>query len=190
VDDLNLDLVGVEMDGRQVKAGPDMRTTNPKVFVAGDASGERLLLHVANWEGRAAGMGAAGVEEVAPVERRLNMSIVFTEPPLAAVGLTEEQAQAEGIDCTVAEARLAETGRAITMDVAHGVMRLVATADRGEILGAQIFGPRADDIIHAVSAVMYYRGTAQDMLAMPWYHPTLSEVLLSLAREISAKCSA
>ena len=188
VDDINLDLAGVEMDGRQVKAGPDMRTTNPKVFVAGDASGERLLLHVANWEGTAAGMGAAGVAEVAAVERRLHMSVVFTDPPLATVGLTEEQAQAEGINCVVAEARFAQTGRAITMDVAHGVMRLVATADDGEILGAQILGPRADDIIHAVSAVMYYRGTAKDMLAMPWYHPTLSEVLLGLAREISAKC--
>ena len=189
VDGLNLELAGVEMDGRQVKAGPDMRTTNPKIFVAGDASGERLLLHVANWEGAAAGAGAAGVAEVDPVERRLNMSVVFTDPPLATVGLTEEQAQAQGIDCMVAETQVAQTGRAITMDVAHGVMRLVATADRGEILGAQILGPRADDLIHAVSAVMYYRGTAKDMLAMPWYHPTLSEVLLGLAREINSKAS-
>ncbi|MCP4861048.1 MAG: FAD-dependent oxidoreductase [Planctomycetes bacterium] len=188
VDDLGLDLAGVELEGRQVKAGPDMRTTNPKIFVAGDASGERLLLHVANWEGVAAGQGAAGVAKVEPVERRLHMSVVFTDPPLATVGLTEEQAQAEGIETVAAEARFAKTGRAITMDVAHGVMRLVATADGGEILGAQILGPRADDIIHAVSAVMFYRGTANDMLSMPWYHPTLSEVLLSLAREISSKC--
>ncbi len=187
VDGLDLGLAGVEMDGRRVKAGPDMRTTNPKIFVAGDATGERLLLHVANWEGAAAGMGAAGVAEVAPVERRLNMSVVFTDPPLATVGLTEEQAQAEGIDTIVAETRFAETGRAITMDVTHGVMRLVATADGGEVLGAQILGPRADDIIHAVSAVMYFHGTAKDMLAMPWYHPTLSEVLLGLAREICKK---
>lgn len=187
VDSLNLDLAGVEMDGRQVKAAPDMRTTNPKVFVAGDASGERLLLHVANWEGTAAGQGAAGVPNVPDVERRLNMGVVFTDPPLATVGMTEEDAKAEGLDVLVAEARFPQTGRAITMDVAHGVMRLVAAAADGEILGAQILGPRADDIIHAVSAVMYYRGTAQDMLAMPWYHPTLSEVLLGLAREISTK---
>jgi len=189
VDELGLDLAGVEMEGRQVVAGSDMRTTNPKVFVAGDASGERLLLHVANWEGTAAGKGAAGVAAVAPVERRLHMSVVFTDPPLATVGMTEAEAQSQNIETVAAEARFPQTGRAITMDVAHGVMRLVASADRGEILGAQILGPRADDIIHAVSAVMYYRGTALDMLAMPWYHPTLSEVLLSLAREIDAKVS-
>jgi pyruvate/2-oxoglutarate dehydrogenase complex dihydrolipoamide dehydrogenase (E3) component len=189
VAELGLDQVGVEMDGRRVKAGPDMQTTHPNIYVAGDATGDRLLLHVANWEGAAAGMGAAGVADVAAVERRLNMSVVFTDPPLATVGLTETQAQAEGINTIVAEARFAQTGRAITMDVAHGVIQLVANADRGEIIGAQILGPRADDIIHAVSAVMYYRGTAKDMLEMPWYHPTLSEVLLGLAREIQAKCS-
>ena len=188
VDGLDLASAGVEVERGRVKAGPNMRTTNPKVFVAGDASGDRLLLHVANWEGVAAGKGAAGVAEVEPVEQRLDMGVVFTDPPLATVGLTEEQAKAEGLNVLVAEARMAGTGRAITMDVAHGVMRLVATADRGEFIGAQILGPRADDIIHAVSAVMYYRGTAKDMLAMPWYHPTLSEVLLGLAREISVKC--
>ncbi|MFK5956676.1 MAG: FAD-dependent oxidoreductase [Planctomycetota bacterium] len=184
VDSLHLELAGVEMDGRQVKAEAVMRTTNPKVFVAGDASGERLLLHVANWEGVAAGQGAAGIANVPAVERRLNMGVVFTDPPLATVGITEEDAKADGIHVLVAEARFPQTGRAITMDVAHGVMRLVASAANGEILGAQILGPRADDIIHAVSAIMYYRGTAADMLAMPWYHPTLSEVLLGLAREI------
>jgi len=184
---LNLELAGVEMDRHQVKAEPDMRTTNSKVFVAGDASGERLLLHVANWEGVAAGQGAAGIANVPAVERRLNMGIVFTDPPLATVGMTEADAKADGIPVLVAEARFPQTGRAITMDVAHGVMRLVANAANGEILGAQILGPRADDIIHAVSAVMYYRGSAADMLKMPWYHPTLSEVLLGLAREISGQ---
>ena len=186
VDDLDLAVAGIEMDGKRVKADSQMRTTHPNVFVAGDATGDRLLLHVANWEGHAAGQGAAGVDGVTPVERRLHMTAVFTDPPLATVGLTEEDARARGLDVVTAEALLQETGRAITMDFANGVVRLVATKERGEILGAQILGPRADDIIHIVSAVMHYRGTASDMLAMPWYHPTLSEVLLSLAREIAA----
>ncbi|MHC4380317.1 MAG: dihydrolipoyl dehydrogenase family protein [Planctomycetota bacterium] len=187
VDDLQLEQAGIEMDRGQVKTNSDLRTTNPKVFVAGDATGDRLLLHVANWEGVAAGQGAAEVEEVEPVEQRLNMSVVFTDPPLASIGMTEQDAEQEGIAAITAEARFPETGRAITMDVAHGVMRLVASADRGEILGAQILGPRADDLVHVVSSIMYYRGTAKDMLAMPWYHPTLSEVLLSLARSLDAQ---
>lgn len=187
VESLGLDLAGIEVERGQVKAGPDMRTTNPKVYVAGDATGDRLLLHVANWEGVSAGLGAVGAEDVPHVERRLDMSVVFTDPPLATVGMTKAEAEAKGLKVVTAEARWPQTGRAITMDVAHGAMVLVAAADSGEILGAQILGPRADDIIHTVSTVMYYHGTANQMLAMPWYHPTLSEVLLSLAREIDGK---
>lgn len=187
VEELQLDLAGVEVERGRVKASPQMQTTNPKIFVAGDATGERLLLHVANWEGTTAGQGAVGMTEVAPVEDRLHMAVVFTDPPLAGVGMTEDQAEQEGIATITAEARFPSTGRAITMDVAHGVMRLVARAYNGEILGAQILGPRADDLIHVVSSVMYYHGTAADMLQMPWYHPTLSEVLLSLARELDGK---
>ena len=82
--------------------------------------------------------------------------------------------------------KFAETGRAITMDVQHGVWKLVAHGETGEILGSQILGPRADDIVHVVSTAMFYRGTVHDLLEMPWYHPTVTEVLISLARELAS----
>jgi pyruvate/2-oxoglutarate dehydrogenase complex dihydrolipoamide dehydrogenase (E3) component len=65
------------------------------------------------------------------------------------------------------------------------VWKLVANAETGEILGSQILGPRADDIVHVLSTAMYYRGTVHDLMKMPWYHPTLTEVLLSLARTLA-----
>lgn len=189
VKDLGLDAAEVELVEGRIHCGTDMRTSNPKVFVAGDASGHRQLLHVANWEGMVAGLGAAGIAGDHSVEQRLHMEVVFTDPPLATIGMNRGQAEALGIPVIDASARFPETGRAITMDVDHGVFILVARADTGEILGAQILGPRADDIIHTVSSLMYYRGTAADMLRMPWYHPTLTEVLLSLARQIEAQRS-
>jgi pyruvate/2-oxoglutarate dehydrogenase complex dihydrolipoamide dehydrogenase (E3) component len=67
------------------------------------------------------------------------------------------------------------------------VWKLVAHAGTGEILGSQILGPRADDIAHVISTAMYFNGTVHDLLKMPWYHPTVTEVLLSLARELAAK---
>ena len=73
------------------------------------------------------------------------------------------------------------------MGVNHGLWRVVAHAESGEVLGAQCLGPRADDLIHTIAAVMHFRGTVDDLLAMPWYHPTLSEVLLSIARDLKAK---
>ena len=187
LDDLGLDLADVRYAQGQVEHDAAMRTSHPRVYVAGDATGAELLLHVANWEGRSAGLGAAEVPGDHRVERRLNMAVVFTDPALAAVGLTEREAEARGIPTVTASAQLVQTGRAITMDVQHGLWKLVAHAHTGELLGSQILGPRADDLIHIVSTAMYYRGTAADLLKMPWYHPTISEVGLSLARELVGK---
>lgn len=179
---LALDTVGVERKGKGLVFDDEMRTTNPRIFVAGDATGEEQILHVANWEGKAAGLGAAGAPGDLAVERRLAMTVVFTDPPLATIGMTEAEARGAGHDPVAVLERFPETGRAITMDVQHGCWKLVVERSTGEVLGSQILGPRADDLVHAISTIMYYDGTVNDMLEMPWYHPTLSEVALSLAR--------
>jgi pyruvate/2-oxoglutarate dehydrogenase complex dihydrolipoamide dehydrogenase (E3) component len=185
---LGLDAAGIAVrEGRPLRCGRDMRTTNPRVFVAGDATGRRLLLHVANWEGRIAGLGATGVPGPHAVEERLHVEVVFYDPPVASVGMNVAQARGAGHDVVSAIAQFRQTGRAITMDVAHGAWKLLADRATGEILGSQIFGPRADDLAHLVSSVMYYRGTTADVLAMPWYHPTLAEVILGLARSIETQ---
>lgn len=187
LDGLGLEAAGVTVEKGEVQCGTDMRTTNPNIYVAGDASGFELLLHVANWEGRVAGLGAARVPGDHRVEQRLRMQVVFTDPPFATVGITETEARAGGIELAVATARFPETGRAITMDVPHGRWKVLADRRTGEILGSQILGPNADDIVHTLAAVMYYHGTPAQLLEMPWYHPTLSEVLLSLARALQAR---
>ncbi|MFQ5700839.1 MAG: dihydrolipoyl dehydrogenase family protein [Acidobacteriota bacterium] len=187
LEELGLEAAGVEVAEGRVVCGADMRTSNPRVFVAGDASGEEMILHIASQEGHVAGVNAAGADPAESVDRRLAMRVVFTDPPLATLGLTETQARDKGIPVIPAHVFFPETGRAITQDVRYGLCKFVAEADRGEILGAQILGPRADDLVHTLAALMHYRGTAADMLAMPWYHPTLSEVFLSLAREIEGK---
>jgi dihydrolipoamide dehydrogenase len=71
------------------------------------------------------------------------------------------------------------------MGVEHGLWRLYADKATGEILGSVILGPNADDLIHIISAMMHYHGTVRDIMdRMPWYHPTHSEVIMNLAREI------
>ena len=184
LEDLDLPAAGVETREGGIVCGDDLRTTNPRVFAAGDATGREMILHVAGREGVVAGRNAAAGTIVETVDRRLHLRIVFTDPPLAVLGLSQREAEERGLQVVTACLTFPETGRAITMDVRHGLCKLVADASRGEILGAQILGPRADDTIHTIAAVMRYRGTASDMLTIPWYHPTLSEVFLSLAREI------
>ncbi len=184
---LGLDEAGVEVSGHEVRFGPDQRTSNPKIFIAGDADGDRMILHVANWEGAVAGRNAASPGASETVDHRLDVMGVFTDPALAWIGLNERQARAAGHDVITADIRFPETGRAITQEVSFGVGKLVAAAETGEILGGQLLAPRADDLIHILAAIMYYRGTAAQMLEMPWYHPTLAEVLMSLARDLAGQ---
>lgn len=186
LDGLALECAGVELDRGRIRTDTAMRTSNPEVYAAGDATGSFQLLHIANQEGRVAGVNAALGKPRERIDRRLDMSMFFTDPPYARVGLDEDRAREIGHDVVVGRSRFPETGRAITMGVEHGVWSLVADANSGEILGTSILGPRADDLAHTVSAVMYYRGTVDDIPKMPWYHPTLSEVMLDLVRQVAA----
>ena len=181
--------INVQPGSGHIVFGLDMCTTNPRVFVAGDVTGTRQILHIANEEGRVAGLCAAQVPGTHQVNPRMHMEVTFTDPPIANLGMTPEEAKHAGVDTVTSKANFSGTGRAITMDVAFGVIQLVARRDGGEIIGCQILGPRADDLIHAISPIMHYRGTAAHMLEMPWYHPTLSEVLLGLARDIQGQVS-
>jgi pyruvate/2-oxoglutarate dehydrogenase complex dihydrolipoamide dehydrogenase (E3) component len=190
LDDLGLEHVGLQPSGQCLEHDEAMCTANPDLYVAGDATGRYQILHVANEEGRAAGHNAAVGRPERRIDRRLHMQVIFTDPPYAQVGLTEMQAREEGRDVVVGEARFAETGRAITMETRHGLWRLVADPDGGEILGSAILGPRADDLVHLVALMMRYRARAGDIPDMPWYHPTLSEVMLDLSRTIAARLSA
>jgi len=183
---LGLSEAGVEVMDDLVVCGDNLQTSNPRIFVAGDATGEEMILHIASAEGRVAGLNAAAGGCAEQVDRRLAMRVIFTDPPLAILGMTESQARLQERPVVTSMIRFPETGRAITQDEEFGLCKLVADKGHGEILGAQILGPRADDLIHTLAAVLHYRGTAADMLTMPWYHPTLSEVFLSLARDIEA----
>jgi pyruvate/2-oxoglutarate dehydrogenase complex dihydrolipoamide dehydrogenase (E3) component len=190
VSGLGLERAGVETDGARVRHDAGMRTTNPRIYVAGDATGLYQVLHLANQEGRVAGHNAAGAHPAKTIDYRLKMAAIFTDPPFATVGMTEEEARAAGLDCVTAVKRFPQQGRAITMEVKHGLVKVIARCGSGEILGSQILGPRADDLIHVLSAIMYYRGSARDICGMPWYHPTLAEALIEIGRDLAARFEA
>ncbi|HXV75261.1 MAG TPA: FAD-dependent oxidoreductase, partial [Candidatus Polarisedimenticolaceae bacterium] len=184
IDELGLEHVGVRTTAAGVVHDDAMRTTNPSIFVAGDATGRHQLLHLANQEGTVAGHNAAVGQAALRMDRRLKMSVIYTDPPFAIVGANESEIRAN-VEFVTGRARFADTGRAITMGARHGLWKLWANKAEGEILGSAIVGPRADDLIHLISTAMYYRATSTALCSMPWYHPTLSEVILNLARDIS-----
>jgi pyruvate/2-oxoglutarate dehydrogenase complex dihydrolipoamide dehydrogenase (E3) component len=187
VDDLGLANVGLDPVDGAIPCDDSMRTAHPDVYVAGDATGTYQILHLANREGQVAGHNAAVGRAEKKIDYRLKMTVIFTDPPLAHVGMTEPEIAASGREIEIGRARFPETGRAITMAVEHGLWKLFVDRTTCEILGSSIVGPRADDLIHLVSTLMHYRGGPEDIGEMPWYHPTLSEVMINLERDLAGK---
>lgn len=195
IEDLGFEEAGVEIQRGRPVLDDALRTTNPKVFVAGDATGDRLILHTGNAEGRHVARNlkrhAADVK-LTPWREAIPVSATFTHPPYAEVGLTETAAKAQGLDVVTAQKNWANQGRGIVMNTLPegAFIKLIAERRTARLIGAQILGPRADDLIHILSTAMFYSGTARDLLAMPWYHPTLSEGVLEMAREVAQKAEA
>jgi len=186
LDGLGLDHAGVSHDGWRVRHDATLRTTNPRIYVAGDATGTYQILHLANQEGAIAGANAAGVEPVERMDYRLEMTVIFTDPAYARIGPSEAALRRDGRETLVGIARFPDTGRAITMGTEHGLWKLLVDPASDEILGSSILGPRADDLVHLVSTLMHFRAKVGEVCNLPWYHPTLSEVLLNVARDLDA----
>lgn len=194
LDGLDMESAGIEAGLRgQFHVSESLQTNQPHIFLAGDVSGRSAILHEANMEGNLAGRNALRVCGLMDGEIETwdlsvpHVEAIFSDPPFASVGGSAVSFDLEGREVITATKRFPEQGRGIVMGAQHGMARLSADPETGRILGCQILGPRADDLIHVPTTVMAYRGTAQDMVRLPWYHPTLSEVFIELAREVAAQ---
>ncbi|QDU84166.1 Dihydrolipoyl dehydrogenase [Planctomycetes bacterium Pla163] len=194
----NLDGIGLEAAGVEIANGMPvlddcLRSTNPNVFFAGDATGDRLILHTGNAEGRHVARNLkrhfAG-EKLVAWRERIPVSALFTAPPYAECGRTEHEARQAGVDVVSAKKEWANQGRGIVMDTEPGTsfVKLVVERPSARLVGCQILGPRADDLVHVISTAMHMGATARDLVAMPWYHPTLSEAFIELARDVVFQC--
>ncbi len=192
---LDLAAAGIQAVGSQLVLDGCLATTNPAVFAAGDATNDRQILHTGNMEGRHVAHNARlrrdGRPPV-PWSEDVPLFAVFTHPPYAQTGLLESEARERGLDVVVARKNFANQGRGIVMGVVPdaGSAKLIAERGTGRLVGAQLLCPRADDLIHVASSVLHFRGGAQDLVRMPWYHPTLSEIFVELGRELLAKAGA
>lgn len=190
-DGLELEATGLAFDARgTVPVDESLRSAVPHVFLAGDACDRTNILHEANREGLLAGRNAARValgsgETLEEWDGSVpSVEVIFTDPPLASVG--ETPVAGAGRERVSAVKRFPEQGRGIVMGAEHGFLRLTGERGSGKITGCQILGPRADDLIHVPATVMAFGGTAEDMLRLPWYHPTLCEAFVETARQVAA----
>jgi pyruvate/2-oxoglutarate dehydrogenase complex dihydrolipoamide dehydrogenase (E3) component len=188
---LNLEKAGINLVEGKLKVADTMATPVPHIFAAGDVTGLHDVVHIAIQEGEIAARNAVnhlrGSHEVPEkADDRLVTLVTFTDPEIALVGLTEAEAAGRGIDYLAAKYPFHDHGKAQIGGYEYGFVKLLAEKTRGEIIGAEIIGPHASDLIHELIAVMRYRGTVGELAVMPHYHPTLAEIITYPAEEIAA----
>jgi len=151
------------------------RTAFESVFAVGDVAGEPMLAHKAMAEGTVAAEAAAG--EPAAFDHQAIPAAVFTDPEIGTVGMTESDAEAAGFDPVVGQMPLRANGRALTVNEKEGFVRVVADADEEFLLGAQIVGPEASELIAELGLGIEMGARLEDVAGTIHTHPTLSEAV-------------
>ena len=186
VDGLNLDAAGVEMGQRGIGVDGTMQTSQPHIFAVGDVNGLHEIVHIAIQQGEVAAWNATHLDQTPrEIGERLTTTVVFTDPPVASVGLTEKECRKKKIEYLAASYPFNDHGKSLCLGETHGHVKLLCDPKSGEIIGGHITGPEAGELIHQLIAIMYYKGTVKDLLTMPHYHPTLSEILTYPAEELT-----
>ena len=188
IDNLNLDAAKVDIQKGKVMVDDTMRTNQPHIFAVGDVNGLHEIVHIAIEQGEIAGWNAMHPNEAQRrYDDRLKTQVVFTDPQVASVGLSEKECLKEHVAYIAASYPFNDHGKSMTMGEIHGHVKLLADPLTGTILGAHIVGPEAAELIHGPIAAMYYHGTVHDLMRMPHYHPTLAEIITYPAEELAQK---
>lgn len=191
IEGLRLDLADVTVDGGRIVVDSAMRTSQAHIYAVGDVNDVTPIVHLAIQQGEVAAYNATHADRPAKtIDHRLDTEVVFTDPQVAVLGLNEVRANADKIPYLAASYPFADHGKALCLGATRGFVKLLAAPQTGEILGAQIVGPEAGELIHELISVMYYRGTAADLLRMPHYHPTLAEIVTYPAESIVGQLGA
>ena len=187
-DGLGLDAAGVKTgDGGRIEIDEYQRTSNPKVFAIGDLVRGAALAHKASEEGVVAVETIAGAQ-THPVDVDLVPGATFCHPQVASVGMTEaeakEKAKESGREMKVGKFKLGGVGASAVYDDREGMVKIVADAEYGEILGAHIVGNRACDMIAELVDTIALEGGYQELARIMHPHPTISEAVLDAARAV------
>ncbi|GAB4032024.1 MAG: dihydrolipoyl dehydrogenase [Elusimicrobiota bacterium] len=170
---LNLSRAGIEAE-RWVKTGMDLKTSNPKIYAVGDINGISLLAHSAEKQGEIAAENIFGGKH--QFDASIVPSCVYTWPELASVGLTKNKAQELGLKPKVRKSFYQVLGRAIASINTEGFCQLV-TDEKDIIIGAQIVGGPATEIIHTAALAVKMKLTAEKFNSMIFAHPTMTEII-------------
>lgn len=181
---LGLEKLGVELEKGFIKVGDFYQTSVPGIFAIGDVVDSPLLAHVASKEGEIVVEYLAGRKPQPSIDPLSIPMAVYTEPQVAGFGLNEEQAAKEGLDFVKAAFPFRGVGKAMATGRYEGMVKIISHRESREILGAQIVGPEATELIHELLLARNSELLPADIASMIHGHPTLSEGVMEAARTV------
>ncbi|MGN7760162.1 dihydrolipoyl dehydrogenase [Paenibacillus sp. 22594] len=178
--ELGLDLIGVELDERGlIKVDHQGRTNIPNIYAIGDIVPGLALAHKASYEGKIAAEAISGHKSV--VDYKVIPAVVFTDPECSSVGLTEKEAKDKGFKVKAGKFPFAGNGRAVSLNAPEGFIKIVANSENNLVLGAQIVGIEASNLIAELGLAIEMGATLEDIALTIHAHPTLGEIVMEAA---------
>lgn len=184
---LNLPAAGVATQGTRIVADLRQQTSRPHIYAAGDCCGPHEIVHIAIQQAELAARNILQPTCPAGMDYRLLTSVVFTDPAVAQIGLTEKAARQRGRDFIAASYPFNDHGKSIILGAREGFVKLLADPRTGELLGGACVGPQSGELIHAITAALAKRMTVAELAGMPHYHPTLAEIWTYPAEELAER---
>jgi pyruvate/2-oxoglutarate dehydrogenase complex dihydrolipoamide dehydrogenase (E3) component len=181
---LGLEAAGIDVDKRgYIVVDEELRTTNPHVWATGDVNGKGAFTHTSwnDYEIVAANLLDGGSRRVSD---RFTTYGLFIDPPLGRVGMTERQARESGKNVLMASKPMSHIARAKERDETQGLVKILVDADTERFLGAAILGIGGDELVHAITDLMYADAPFSVMKNAVHIHPTVSEMLPTIVGEL------
>jgi dihydrolipoamide dehydrogenase len=183
---LNLQALGVQTDPRgYITTDTRMQTNVPGIYAIGDVRGPPLLAHKASKEGIVAAEVIAGMPSAA--DWKVIPDAVFCDPEVASVGLTEAKAAEAGYKVKRSRFQFAALGRALTAGEPEGFVKVISNEEDGLVLGVQIVGPEASDLISEVALGIEMGATVDDIALTIHPHPTLPEAIMEASESAAGR---
>ncbi|HZV80427.1 MAG TPA: dihydrolipoyl dehydrogenase [Candidatus Binatus sp.] len=182
---LQLERVGVKAERGFIPVDATRRTNVPNIYAVGDITGAPLLAHKAMKEGVVAAEVIAGLPSA--YDPLAVPNCVYTDPQVATVGMSEEQAKAAGYDVGIGRFRLAALGRARTIGLSDGIVKIITDKKTDLLIGMAIFSPMAEAMIAEGALAIEMGATAEDIGLTIHPHPTFSEPIMEAAEVLHGR---
>lgn len=186
---IGCDAAGLELTGAKISVNLNMQTSQNHIFSAGDACSPLDIVHIAIDQAEIAADNIISIHNNEMICREIDYSVkllgIFTEPQVATVGLTENEAEEEGLKFKADSYPFNDHGKSMIHGSKHGFVKIIAEEGTKKILGAAIVGPEGVELIHEIVVAMSLGATVDQLAKIPHYHPTLSEIWTYPAEELA-----